>query len=130
MHKLNIRVKRWHRKFITFNQIEIENFCLKDLFIESNRTELQTHRVEEQTFATPCSGTSLKNLLGGRRAYAHVVPSRKMDVFFFFFFVVVVRQLLSPLGVARPALNNGLAIIIRSRDRFYQVSQIPDILVT
>ena len=50
--------------------------------------------------------------------------------FFFFIFVVVVRQLLSPLGVARLALNNGLAVIMTSRDRFYEVSQILDILVT
>ena len=54
MHKLNIRVKRWHRKFIIFNYIEIDNFCLIDLFIESNRTELQTYKVEERTFGTPC----------------------------------------------------------------------------
>ena len=53
MHKLNIRVKRWHSKFITFNQIEIDNFCLKDLFIESNRTELQTHKVEEELLGHP-----------------------------------------------------------------------------
>ena len=38
-----------------FNRIEIDYYCLKDLFIESNRTELQTDKVEERTFGTPCN---------------------------------------------------------------------------
>ena len=28
---------------------------MKGLFIESNRTELQTYKVEERTFGTPCT---------------------------------------------------------------------------
>ena len=41
--------------------------------------------------------------LGGRRAYAHVSPTSKIDVFVFHF--------CRTLGVARP-MNNGLAVII------------------
>ena len=36
------------------NQIERHNFCLNDLLTKSNRTEIQTYKVEERTFGTPC----------------------------------------------------------------------------
>ena len=49
-------------------------------------------------------------LLGGRRAYVDVAPTRKMDVFCFSFSLSSVSSL-SPLGVAWP-LNNGLAVIM------------------
>ena len=36
--------------------IERHNFCLNDLrtITKSNRTKIQTYKVEEQTFGTPC----------------------------------------------------------------------------
>ena len=36
------------------NSIESHNFCLNDFLTKSNRTEIQTHKVEERTFRTPC----------------------------------------------------------------------------
>ena len=36
------------------NKIERHNFCSNDLFTKSNRTELQTYKVEERTFGTLC----------------------------------------------------------------------------
>ena len=36
------------------NKIERHNFCSNDLLTKSNRTELQTYKVEERTFGTPC----------------------------------------------------------------------------
>ena len=55
VHKSNIRVKRWRNKFEKYNYIERRNFCLNDLLTKSNRTEIQTYKVEERTFGTPCS---------------------------------------------------------------------------
>ena len=50
VHKSNIRVKRWHNKYEIINSIERQNFCLNYLLFESNRTVLQTHKVEERIF--------------------------------------------------------------------------------
>ena len=36
------------------NQIERDNFCLNDLLTKSNRTEIQTYKVQERTFGKPC----------------------------------------------------------------------------
>ena len=36
------------------NYIERHNFCWNDLLTKSNRTEIQTYKVEERTFGTPC----------------------------------------------------------------------------
>ena len=36
------------------NQIERHNFCFNDLLNKFNRTEIQTYKVEERTFGTPC----------------------------------------------------------------------------
>ena len=36
------------------NYIERHNFCLNDLFTNSNRTEIQACELEERTFGTPC----------------------------------------------------------------------------
>ena len=52
VHKANIRVKRWHNKYEILNLIERHNFCLNYLLIKSNRTALQTYKVEERTFVT------------------------------------------------------------------------------
>ena len=41
------------------NQIERHTFRLNDLLTKSNRTEIQTYKVEERTFGTPC--TCIKN---------------------------------------------------------------------
>ena len=54
LHKSKIRVKRWHNKYKILNYIERRNFCLNDLLTKSNRTALQTYRVEERTFGTTC----------------------------------------------------------------------------
>ena len=51
------------------NQIKRHNVCLNDLLTKFNRTEIQTYKVEERTFGTPCildtlpfEFTSLKNV--------------------------------------------------------------------
>ena len=36
------------------NYIERHNFRLNDFLTKSNRTEIQTYKVEERTFGTPC----------------------------------------------------------------------------
>ena len=54
VHKSNIRVTRWHNKYKILNCIERHNFCLSDLLTNSNRTTLQSYKVEERTFVTPC----------------------------------------------------------------------------
>ena len=54
VHKSNIRVTRWHNKYKILNCIERHNFCLSDLLTNSNRTTLQSYKVEERTFGTPC----------------------------------------------------------------------------
>ena len=50
--------KQTNRIFTTsdklVNYIERHNFCLNDLLTKSSRTEIQTYKVEERTFATPC----------------------------------------------------------------------------
>ena len=38
----------------TVNEIERHNFCLNDLLTKSNRSEIQTYKVEERTFGTSC----------------------------------------------------------------------------
>ena len=37
------------------NYIERHNFFSNDLLTKSNRTEIQTYKVEERTFGTPCN---------------------------------------------------------------------------
>ena len=54
LHKSKIKVKRWHDKYKILNYVKRHNFFLNYLLIESNRTELQTYRVEKQTFGTSC----------------------------------------------------------------------------
>ena len=39
---------------VILNCIERHNFCLSDLLTNSNRTTLQSHKVEERTFGTSC----------------------------------------------------------------------------
>ena len=55
VHKSNMQVKRWHNKYEILNKIERNNFYLNSLPIKSKLTALQTYKVEEQTFGTPCS---------------------------------------------------------------------------
>ena len=52
--QIEFRVKRWHKKYEILNQIESHNFGLNYVLIKSNRTALQTYKVEERTFGTPC----------------------------------------------------------------------------
>ena len=54
VQKSNIRITRWHNKYKILNCIERHNFCLSDLLTKSNRTTLQSYKVEERTFGTPC----------------------------------------------------------------------------
>ena len=54
LQKSQIEVQRWQNKFKILNYIKRHNFFLNDLLTKSNRTELQTYRVEERTFGTPC----------------------------------------------------------------------------
>ena len=35
-------------------KIERHNFCVNDLLTKSNHTEIQTYKIEERTFGTPC----------------------------------------------------------------------------
>ena len=63
VHKSNIRVTRWHTKYKILNYIVKHDFCLSDLLTKSNRTTLQSYKVEERTFGTPCSGGSYINVL-------------------------------------------------------------------
>ena len=55
VHKLNIRATRWHNKYKILNYIEKHNFCLNDLLTKSKCTTLQSYKVEERTFGTPCN---------------------------------------------------------------------------
>ena len=56
MEKLNIPIKRWRKKYMILYQTKINNFCINDFFHEYNRKliTLQTYKVEERTFGTPC----------------------------------------------------------------------------
>ena len=54
VHKSDIRVTIWHNKYKILNFIERHNFCLSDLLTNSNRTTLQSRKIEERTFRTPC----------------------------------------------------------------------------
>ena len=54
MTQIEFRVKRWHKKYEILNYIESHNFGLNYVLIKSNRTALQTYKVEERTFGTPC----------------------------------------------------------------------------
>ena len=49
VHRSNIRVKSME----IVNYIGRRNFCWKDFLTKSNRTEIQTYKVEERTFRTP-----------------------------------------------------------------------------
>ena len=60
VHKSSIRVTRWHNTYKILNCIERHNFCLSDLLTNSNRTTLQSHKVEERTFGTPCSAYAIR----------------------------------------------------------------------
>ena len=64
--------KQTNRIFTTsdklVNYIERHNFCLNDLLTKSNRTEIQTYKVEERTFGTPCKYGHLV-LTAGNRSY-------------------------------------------------------------
>ena len=52
---IEFRVKRWHKKYEILNYIESHNFYLNYMLIKSNRNVLQTYKVEERTFWTPCN---------------------------------------------------------------------------
>ena len=52
--QIEFRVKRWHKNYEILNQIESHNFCSNFMLIKSNRTSLQTYKIDERTFGTPC----------------------------------------------------------------------------
>ena len=58
--------KQTNRIFTTsdklVNYIERHNFYLNDLLTKSNRTEIQTYKVEERSFGTPCNIISACNI--------------------------------------------------------------------
>ena len=56
--QIKFRVKRWHKKY--WLKIESHKFGLNYVLIKSNRTALQTYKVEERTFGTPCNVNSFK----------------------------------------------------------------------
>ena len=49
-----LRVSIWHNKYKILNCIERHNFCLSDLLTNASRTTLQSCKVDERTFGTPC----------------------------------------------------------------------------
>ena len=51
----DIRVTRKRSKYKILNYIERHNFYFSDLLTKSNRTILQSYKVEERTFGTPCT---------------------------------------------------------------------------
>ena len=53
--QIELRLKRWHKKYEILNQIESHNLGLNYVLIKSNRTALETYKVEERTFGTPCT---------------------------------------------------------------------------
>ena len=55
VHKSNIRVTRQHTKYKILNYIMKHNFCSSNLLTKSNRTTLQSYKVEERTFRTHCT---------------------------------------------------------------------------
>ena len=55
---------RWRKKYEILNYIESHNFGLNYVLIKSNRTALQTYKVEERTFGTPCRDSPFKNNAG------------------------------------------------------------------
>ena len=62
------------------NYIERHNFCWNDLLTKSNRTEIQTYKVEERTFGTPCT-FSLNGFLS-RHSFCSVVTNRLVITMF------------------------------------------------
>ena len=54
VHKSNIRVKKLAQQVWKWWIRLKDKFCFNDLLTKSNRTEIQTYKVEERTFGTPC----------------------------------------------------------------------------
>ena len=57
---------------IVNSESERHNFCFNDFLTKSNRTKMQTNKVEERTFGTPCS--PLRNLEKVKYDYAGPSP--------------------------------------------------------
>ena len=55
VHKSNIRVKKLAQQVWKWWIRLKDKFCFNDLLTKSNRTEIQSYKVEERTFGTPCS---------------------------------------------------------------------------
>ena len=48
------------------NKIERRNFCFNELLNKFNSTVIQTYKVEEQTFGTPCIRSHISHVPRGR----------------------------------------------------------------
>ena len=55
VHKWHIWDTICHKKYKMLNCVERHSFCSNDLLTKSNRTTLQSYKVEERTFGTPCT---------------------------------------------------------------------------
>ena len=54
--------KEWHSKYEILKNTERYNFCWKYFPTKSTRTALQTYKVGERTFGTPCIWPAIKDL--------------------------------------------------------------------
>ena len=54
VHKSIFESKHGTTSVKLVNKIERHNFSLNDMLTKSNHTEIQTYKVEERTFGTPC----------------------------------------------------------------------------
>ena len=55
VHKSNIRVKKLAQQVWKWWIRLKDKFCFNDLLTKSNRAEIQTYKVDERTFGTPCN---------------------------------------------------------------------------
>ena len=55
VHNSNIRVKKLAQQVRKWWIRLKDKFCFNDLLTKSNRTEIQTYKVEERNFGTPCN---------------------------------------------------------------------------
>ena len=73
VHKSNIRVKKLAQQVWKWWIRLKDKFCFNDLLTKSNRTEIQTFKVEKRTFGTPCKSSLLPHCI--KRIRNTVKPS-------------------------------------------------------
>ena len=59
-----------------------DNFCLNDLLTKSSHTKIQTYKVEERTFGTPCRTSAQKINLSWTVLFAALEPSDKNNTIY------------------------------------------------